>query len=77
MSANRKYTQLTIEDLDYLIETVIAGEYTRMDLQSIYTVNHLQSDKTRQALRELRDKARAAKPGSSICLAYAVLRGAK
>lgn len=71
MSLNRKYTQLTVEDVMWLQQLFIEsrdGKTCRNGLQEL---------RVACALDELADKARNAHPGSSICLAYAVKRGVK
>ncbi len=62
MSANRKYTQLTVDDI-HALRKFVNMSYDRP----------LQYDKLRAALRELQDLADDT-PDARICLAHAAVR---
>ena len=65
MSANRKYTQLTVRDLEYLQHVFNVGLR--------YSIKQTNEFAIGIAIAELLSKARA-NPTASICLAYAVAR---
>jgi hypothetical protein len=79
VSANRKYIQLTPDDVQYMVETMLAGEYARLnDKRPLLNtpVDTQKSERTFSAVIELRDLVKL-RPTARICLAHAVVRGAK